>query len=64
MSMGWNIGLKRYPTDANSSWPLKVPAEVAAWRLREMHYSTLSVVHGGMLSSTYFSRMHQYFMEI
>jgi hypothetical protein len=44
--MGWLVGLKRYPTDANTSWPLKVPAEVAAWRLREMHYSTMSLMHG------------------
>ena len=44
--MGWNVGLKRYPTDANTSWPIKVPAEVAAWRLREMHYTTMSLMHG------------------
>ena len=44
--MGWNVGLKPYPSDANASWPLKVPAEVAAWRLREMHYSTMSLMHG------------------
>lgn len=44
--MGWNVGLKPYPTDTNESWPAKVPAEVAAWRLREMHYSTMSLMHG------------------
>ena len=27
-------------------WPLKVPAEVAAWRFREMHYTSLSLRHG------------------
>ena len=32
--------------NANGTWPLKVPAEVAAWRLREMHYSTMSLMHG------------------
>lgn len=44
--MRWNIGLKRYPTDAKTTWPTKVPAEVAAWRLREMHYTTMSLMHG------------------
>ena len=44
--MGWLVGLKPYPENANGTWPLKVPAEVAAWRLREMHYSTMSLMHG------------------
>ena len=51
--MGWNVGLHQEPgTDAAAApappgrWPVKVPAETAAWRLREMHYSTMSLVHG------------------
>jgi hypothetical protein len=33
--MDWSTGLKPKPENANTSLPLKVPAEVAAWRLRE-----------------------------
>ena len=45
--MGWLVGLKPEPDNVNSTrWPLKVPAETAAWRLRELHYSTMSLVHG------------------
>ena len=59
--MGWLVGLKEAqsssssPSSSSSSthtdhpntrWPRKVPAETAAWRLREMHYSTMSLVHG------------------
>ena len=43
--MSWLVGLQ--PEHANNTrWPLKVPAETAAWRLRELHYSTMSLVHG------------------
>jgi hypothetical protein len=46
--MDWATGL---PTGTScnhpgGSWPIKVPAEVFAWRMREMHYSTLSLRHG------------------
>ena len=44
--MGWLVGLKPYPENNGTKWPLKVPAEVAAWRLCEMHYSTMSLMHG------------------
>ena len=46
--MDWLSGLPSHakPENANTSLPLKVPAEVAAWRLREMHYSTMSLMHG------------------
>ena len=45
--MGWLVGEPNAdPFDKNESWPDKVPAEVAAWRLREMHYSTMSLMHG------------------
>ena len=46
--MDWLSGLpsRAKPENANTSLPLKVPAEAAAWRLREMHYSTMSLVHG------------------
>ena len=43
--MDWATGL---PTGTScnhpgGTWPMKVPAEVFAWRMREMHYSTLSL---------------------
>jgi hypothetical protein len=46
--MDWLSGLpsRAKPENVNTSLPLKVPAEVAAWRLREMHYSTMSLMHG------------------
>ena len=40
--MFWRAGATPY----DSGWPLLISAEKAAWRLREMHYSTLSFVHG------------------
>lgn len=40
--MFWRAGAMPY----DSGWPLLISAETAAWRLREMHYSTLSFVHG------------------
>jgi hypothetical protein len=40
--MFWFAGASKY--DAN--WPDVITAETAAWRLREMHYSTLSFEHG------------------
>jgi hypothetical protein len=45
---GWRAGRADY----SAGWPKEIPAELAAWRLREMHYSTLSLVHGfGKLDS-------------
>ena len=46
--LDWLTGLpsRAKPENANTSLPLKVPAEVAGWRLREMHYSTMSLAHG------------------
>ena len=46
--MDWSTGL---PTGTScnhpgGTWPIKVPAEVFAWRMREFHYSTLSIRHG------------------
>lgn len=46
--MDWSTGL---PTGTScnhpgGNWPVKVPAEVFAWRMREFHYSTLSIRHG------------------
>jgi hypothetical protein len=40
--MFWFSGAHVY----DKSWPAVITAETAAWRLREMHYSTLSFVHG------------------
>ena len=40
--MFWRAGATPY----DSGWPAHISAETAAWRLREMHYSTLSLVHG------------------
>lgn len=40
--MFWHAGHQQY----DPKWPVVVAAETAAWRLREMHYSTLSLVHG------------------
>ena len=40
--MFWYAGAHVYDSD----WPAVITAETAAWRLREMHYSTLSLVHG------------------
>jgi hypothetical protein len=40
--MFWFAGAKDY----SAPWPKVIPAELAAWRLREMHYTTLSLVHG------------------
>ena len=40
--MFWRAGAAPY----DDTWPAHVDAETAAWRLREMHYSTLSLVHG------------------
>jgi len=40
--MFWKAGSTVY----DSAWPQAVTAEQAAWRLRAMHYSTLSLVHG------------------
>jgi hypothetical protein len=40
--MFWFAGQKVY----DKSWPEVITAETAAWRLRELHYSTLSIVHG------------------
>eukprot|EP00658_Telonema_sp_P-2_P063555 TRINITY_DN5230_c0_g2_i1.p1 TRINITY_DN5230_c0_g2~~TRINITY_DN5230_c0_g2_i1.p1 ORF type:complete len:201 (-),score=64.15 TRINITY_DN5230_c0_g2_i1:51-653(-) len=40
--MFWHIGHQKY----DQNWPMVIGAETAAWRLREMHYSTLSLVHG------------------
>jgi hypothetical protein len=40
--MFWYAGAHVY----DKNWPTVITAETAAWRLREMHYSTLSFVHG------------------
>ena len=40
--MFWNLGAHQY----DDSWPPVIAAEVAAVRLRDMHYSTLSLMHG------------------
>eukprot|EP00038_Savillea_parva_P003016 m.120027 g.120027 ORF g.120027 m.120027 type:complete len:703 (+) comp11042_c0_seq1:3-2111(+) len=40
--MFWKAGSMVY----DPSWPARVTAEQAAWRLRDMHYSTLSLMHG------------------
>ena len=40
--MFWKAGSTVY----DPAWPQAVTAEQAAWRLRAMHYSTLSLVHG------------------
>ena len=40
--MFWHAGKTVY----DKGWPAVISAELAAWRLREMHYSTLSLVHG------------------
>lgn len=40
--MFWHAGSDIY----DDSWPRHVSAETASWRLREMHYSTLSLAHG------------------
>ena len=40
--MFWNAGSHVY----DPSWPITIDAVTAAWRLREMHYTTLSLVHG------------------
>ena len=40
--MFWNLGAHEY----DDSWPSVIAAEVAAVRLRDMHYSTLSLMHG------------------
>ena len=44
--MGWLQGYTASFCDTLGRWPLKVSAEVFAWRLRDMHYSTLSMRHG------------------
>ena len=44
--MGWLEGYTASFCDTLGRWPQKVPAEVFAWRLRDMHYSTLSMRHG------------------
>lgn len=47
--MDWNSGA---PTHAKTgcngdpNWPVKVDAETFAWRMRDLHYSSLSIVHG------------------
>eukprot|EP01052_Picozoa_sp_SAG31_P032725 SAG31_NODE_3617_length_4064_cov_41.284741_5_plen_564_part_00 len=40
--MFWYAGSHLY----DPNWPPVISAETAAWRLREMHYCTLSFVHG------------------
>eukprot|EP00040_Diaphanoeca_grandis_P035361 m.222177 g.222177 ORF g.222177 m.222177 type:complete len:689 (-) comp33365_c0_seq1:650-2716(-) len=40
--MFWNVGAKVY----DPQWPKIIGGETAAWRLRELHYTTLSFVHG------------------
>jgi hypothetical protein len=40
--MFWFAGEKVY----DKSWPEVITAGTAAWRLRDMHYTTLSIVHG------------------
>lgn len=46
--MDWNTGAARTKTGCNSAldWPLKVDAETFAWRMRDLHYTTLSMMHG------------------
>jgi hypothetical protein len=46
--MDWNSGGGKSKSGCNSGkdWPIKVGAESFAWRARDMHYSTLSIVHG------------------
>jgi hypothetical protein len=44
--MDWNTGAARTGCNSDANWPFKVPAETFAWRARDMHYSTMSLVHG------------------
>ena len=44
--MDWNAGGSRTACTADTKWPLKPSAETFAWRLRDLHYSTLSMEHG------------------
>ena len=40
--MFWNAGAHVY----DPAYPMVIDAESAAWRLRDLHYTTLSMVHG------------------
>lgn len=47
--MDWNTGAPRGDHSGcnnDPAWPLKVQAETFAWRARELHYTTLSMMHG------------------
>ena len=45
--MDWHSGsTKRTGCNADLRWPVKIDAETFAWRAREMHLTTLSLVHG------------------
>ena len=47
--MDWNTGGPPRPIsgcNSDPAWPLKVDAETFAWRMRELHYTTLSMMHG------------------